>query len=96
MIKIGELKFNDSPEETFNVIILDTIFIFRQRWNTIGFWTLDVLAEDSTPIVLGARIVSGTPILEQFPGVPFDLLNESTIDPTRDGINEYTLGVYEK
>ncbi len=96
MIKIGELTFNDSPEESFNLVILDTIYIFSQRWNTIGFWTLDVSDESGGPLVLGARIVSGTFIFAQFPGVPFDLYIDSQIDPSREGIADYILGVYSK
>lgn len=96
MIKIGEMTFNNSPEEEFNMVLLDSIYTFRQLWNTIGFWTLDIRDENGDALVLGARIISGSFFLEQFPSIPFDLYNDTGVDPTRDGISDFILEIYSK
>lgn len=96
MSKLGEIKLSLSPEETRTTIIEEVVYNFRQLWNTLGFWTIDILTEDSTVLVAGIKLVSGLFILQQYTNIPFDIKIDSVIDPTRFDIEDYILEVYSK
>lgn len=90
------LPLTNNAEESFNITILDVVYNIRQLWNTLGFWTIDVLDEDGAAVVLGVKIVTKTNILAQYPEVPFDLRSEADLDPARDNLDEFNLAVTEK
>lgn len=96
MIKVGEIKLSKSPEETITTVIEDTVYNLRQLWNTIGFWTIDILTKDGIPLVTGIKIISGLFILKQYANIPFDLKINSTVDPSRFDIEDHILEVYIK
>ncbi len=90
------LPLTNNPEESFNISIFDIIYNFRQLWNEYGFWTLDIKDADGIVLVYGVKIVAGHPLLEQYPEIPFDLLNSTEIDPTRNNLDEFQLEVISK
>lgn len=90
------LPLTNNAEESFSITIFGTAYNLRQLWNTLGFWTIDVLDENGAAIILGVKIVTKTNILAQYPEVPFDLRSESAADPVRDGLDEFNLVVTEK
>ena len=97
MSKLGELKLNSSPEEAIKVVIDEVVYDFRQLWNTLGFWTIDILTDDNTvPLVYGVKLVSGSFLLQQYVDIPFDIKIDSEVDPTRSNIENYILEIYSK
>lgn len=96
MSKLGEIKLSSSPEETITTVIEDTVYNIRQLWNTLGFWTIDVLTEDSITLVTGIKLISGLFLLEQYTNIHFDIKIDSVVDPTRFNIEDYVLEVYSK
>lgn len=97
MSKLGELKLSSSPEEVIKVVIDEVVYDFRQLWNTLGFWTIDILTDDNTvPLVYGIKLVSGSFLLQQYVDIPFDVKIDSTVDPTRTTIENYILEIYSK
>jgi len=95
--KLGELKLSSSPEEVIKVVIDEVVYDFRQLWNTLGFWTIDILTDDNTvPLVYGIKLVSGSFLLQQYVDIPFDVKIDSTVDPTRTTIENYILEIYSK
>lgn len=96
MNKLGEIKLSTSPEETRTTVIGEIVYNFRQLWNTIGFWTIDIITEDSITLVTGVKLVSGLFLLKQYTNIPFDIKIDSSVDPTRFDIAGYILEVYSK
>jgi len=95
--KLGELKLSSSPEEAIKVVIDEVVYDFRQLWNTLGFWTVDILTDDNTvPLVYGVKLVSGSFLLQQYVDIPFDIKIDSEVDPTRSNIENYILEIYSK
>lgn len=90
------LPLTNNPEETFNVSIFDIVYSFRQLWNTLGFWILDINDNDGNKLVYGIKIITGEFLLRQYPGIPFDLKSIQSLDPTRNNLNEFLLEVTEK
>jgi hypothetical protein len=91
------LPLTNNPEELFSVSILETVYNFRQLWNTnYEFWTLDILEADDNPLVYGVKLVTGSYLLEQYPQIPFDLISEADDDPSRDNLDEFILEVFDK
>lgn len=90
------LPLTNNPEESFNISIFDIIYNFRQLWNEYGFWTLDIKDADGNVFVYGVKIIAGNLLLEQYPEIPFDLLNDTEVDPTRNTLDEFQLEVISK
>jgi len=90
------LSLTNNPEETFNISILNIVYSFRQLWNENGFWTLDISDSDENILVYGVKIVAGAFLLEQYPDIPFDLKNDTEIDPSRNNLNEFIIEVFNK
>ena len=90
------LPLTSNPSETFSFNINDTIYKFKQMWNTQGFWTLDILDINDNAFINGVKIVTKTNLLSMHPGIPFDLRSERDVDPTRNNLNEFELIVIEK
>jgi len=91
-----KLPLTNNPEEDFQVSIFNFVYNFRQLWNAKGFWTLDIKDNNKKVLVLGVKIVAGINLLQQFPGVPFDLKNSTEIDPTRDSLDSFNLEIIDK
>ncbi len=87
------LPLTNNPEEDFTVVIDEIEYLFKQRWNTLGFWTLDISGPDGVPFVLGVKIVSKFSLLDLFGTIPFDLFSDETFDPGRYDLESYKLGV---
>lgn len=90
------LSLTNNPSESFNFNIEGEIYKFKQKWNTLGFWTLDILNIDGIPFVYGVKIVTKENILAAYPDIPFDLRSERLNDPTRNNLNEFELEIIEK
>lgn len=93
---IGTLSLSNNPEESFNSVILGVRYNFRQIRNTLGHWSLDILDENNSPLVLGVKIVTKTNLLSQYANIPFDLRSESNDDPTRENLDSFNLIVTDK
>lgn len=94
MIQTGIIKLANSPDETFSIVINETLYTFRQMWNTLGFWTLSIFDDAGTALIHNAKLVSGIFILEQYPSIEFDLYIDTELDPQRDNITDIEIGVY--
>lgn len=92
----GTFTLSLNAEEEFNSIILDSVYIFRQLRNTLGYWSLSVSDEDGNPLVLGVKIVAGSFIFEPYANVPFDIYVPGNVDPTRNNLNEFVLEIWSK
>ena len=90
------LPLTNNPSETFSFNINDTIYKFKQTWNTQGFWTLDIMDLDGNAFVYGVKIVTQTNLLPMHSNIPFNLRSEKELDPTRNNLNEFELIVTEK
>ena len=96
MSKIGTIKFSNDPENTFNTIILDTVYTFKTQRNTLGFWSLGIFDEDGNPLVYSVKIVAGSFLMSQYPHILFDVYVPGDIDPTRSNLNEFEMEIWTK
>lgn len=90
------LPLTNNPEETFNASVDNLVYSFKQLWNTIGFWTLDITDPDGVVLVYGVKIVTKERILQQYADIPFDLLSANDEDPSRHTLDEFLLEVVDK
>jgi len=90
------LPLTNNPEENFNVSIFDIVYIFRQLWNGIGFWTLDIKDVDGNVLVSGVKLITKEYLLRQYPQIPFDLKSENETDPGRLDLESFLLEVTDK
>ena len=90
------LPLTNNPEENFNVSIFDIVYIFRQLWNEIGFWTLDIKDADGNILVYGIKLITKENLTWQYPQVPFDLRSENETDPGRLNLESFLLEVTNK
>jgi hypothetical protein len=96
MKKLGTLPLTINAEETFSIVILETVYNMRQIWNTLGYWFLDILDENGDPIVMGIRLIGNHFMLAQYPSLIFDLKIDSPLDPTRDNLSQLSVEVWSK
>lgn len=96
MEKLGTLPLTINSEETFSIVILETVYNMRQIWNTLGYWFLDILDENGDPIVMGIRLIGNHFMLTQYPALTFDLKIDSPFDPTRDNLSQLSVEVWTK
>ncbi len=54
------LPLTNNPSETFSFNINDTIYKFKQMWNSQGFWTLDILDINDNAFINGVKLVTKT------------------------------------
>jgi len=90
------LPLTNNSEENFNISIFDIIYIFRQLWNEIGFWTLDIKDADGNILVYGVKIITQEFLLQQYPQIPFDLKSKNENDPGRQDLELFLLEVNNK
>jgi len=90
------LPLTNNPEESFNVSIFDIVYGFRQLWNEIGFWTLDIKDADGNILVYGVKLITQEYLLRQYPQIPFDLRSENETDPGRLDLESFLLEVTDK
>ena len=90
------LPLTNNSEENFNVSIFDIVYMFRQLWNEIGFWTLDIKDADGNVLVYGVKIITQEFLLQQYPQIPFDLRSENETDPGRLDLESFLLEVTDK
>jgi len=90
------LPLTNNPEETFSASIFGTLYNFRQLWNTLGFWTIDILDENNNPLIYGVKILAKTSLLSQHTHIPFDLISNDEEDPERDTLDAFTLEVVDR
>ena len=90
------LPLTINPSENFNFNINGEIYKFKQKWNTLGFWTIDITDINGVPFVYGVKLITRENLLAMHPSVPFDLRSERLNDPTRNNLNEFELEVLEK
>jgi len=89
------LPLTNNPSESFNFKINEIIYKFKQKWNTQGFWTVDILDIDGVPFIYAVKIVTKENLLKAFPNIPFDLRSKKEDDPTRDNLDEFELEILE-
>jgi len=87
------LPLTNNPEATFNVVIFDNLYTFRQLWNEYGFWTLDISNTDGDILILGVKVITKINLLRQYPGFGFKLISENESDPGRYDLESFDLGV---
>ena len=90
------LPLTNNPEESFNITISGTVYNIRQLWNTLGFWTIDILDENGDPLAYGVKLVTKTELTFQHPSVPFNLRSDADEDPSRDSLDSFNLVVTDK
>ena len=90
------LPLTNNPEENFRTPINNIVYSFRQLWNTLGFWTIDIFDSDGVVLVYGVKIVAGINILQQYPQVPFNLESTLIDDPTRNNLDTFLLEISDK
>ena len=90
------LPLTISPSESFQFNINGEIYKFKQKWNTRGFWTLDIVNITGTPFIYGVKLLTRENLLAAHPDIPFDLRSERLNDPSRNNLNEFELEVIEK
>ena len=90
------LPLTNNPEENFNVSIFDIVYTFKQLWNEIGFWTLNIKDADGNILVYGIKIITQEFLFRQYPQIPFDLKSENETDPGRQDLESFLLEVIDK
>lgn len=90
------LPLTNNPEENFSITISEVVYNLRQLWNTLGFWTIDVLDENGDPLAYGVKLVTRTELTFQYPAVPFNLRSEADADPSRNNLDSFNLAVTDK
>lgn len=90
------LPLTNNAEENFTTPINGVAYAFRQLWNTLGFWTLDITDSDGVVLVYGVVIVAQINLLSQYPQVPFDLVSSANADPTRNNLDSFLLAIVDK
>lgn len=90
------LPLTNNPEENFTTPINSIVYAFRQLWNTLGFWTLDIIDSDGNVLVYGVVLVTQINLLSQYPQVPFDLISSTNADPTRNNLDSFLLEIVDK
>lgn len=90
------LPLTNNPEESFNISIFETIYLCRQLWNENGFWTLDIKDANGNILVCGVKLVAQEYLLSQYPQLDFDLISTVDLDPDRNNLNIFNLGVIDK
>ncbi len=90
------LPLTDNPEENFRATIDDDIYNFKQLWNTLGFWTLDISDADNNIIVYGVKLITKENLLKQYPQIRFDLISNAETDPGRNDLSIFNLEVTDK
>lgn len=90
------LPLINNPEETFNISIFNTIYIFRQLWNENGFWTIDIKDANSNIIVSGIKLITQEFLLHQYPQITFDLISSVAADPGRYDLSFFQLEITDK
>jgi len=90
------LPLTTNPSESFNYNVNGEVYKFKQKWSTLGFWTLDIVNITGTPYIYGVKLLAKTNLLEMHPDIPFDLRSERLNDPSRNNLNEFELEILEK
>ena len=90
------LPLTNNPSESFSFNIEGEVYKFKQKWNTLGYWTLDILDIDGVPFIYGVKLVTRENILCMHPAIPFDLRSERLNDPTRNTLDQFELQIVEK
>jgi len=90
------LPLTNNPSETFSFNIKDEIYKFKQKWSTLGYWTIDILNIDGDPFVYGVKLITRENILDMHPAISFDLRSERPNNPTRNNLDQFELLVLEK
>ena len=90
------LPLTNNVEEEFTTPINGVAYAFRQLWNTLGFWTLDIIGADGVSLVYGVVLVTKINLLVQYPQVPFDLVSSVDDDPTRNNLDSFLLEIVDK
>ena len=90
------LPLTNNPEENFNVSVFEIVYIFRQLWNGIGFWALDIKDVDGNILVYGVKLITKEYLLQQYPQIPFELKSENETDPGRLDLESFLLEVTDK
>ncbi|RKZ95960.1 MAG: hypothetical protein DRQ46_07745 [Gammaproteobacteria bacterium] len=91
-----KLPITNSPSEKFSIDIFETVYQFKQMWNTKGYWSLNIADVDGKSIADGVKVVTGTKLLAQYPQLPFELESSNDSDPTRDSLDDFILEVSSK
>ena len=94
---MAKLPLTLNPEETFQITIFESLYNMRQLWNTLGFWTLDIRDENSDPLAIGVKLVTGIFLLKQYPQIRFDIKSDSLLaDPGRFDLTSFVFEVTNK
>lgn len=93
---LGTYTLRNSAEDTFSLTIDEILYVFRQVWNTNGFWILDVFDQNRVVIISGIRLVAGINLCDQYPEIRFNMLIDTDTDPTRDNLDLYPIEFYTK
>ena len=90
------LPLTNSPSESFTFKVNENIYKFKSKWNTQGFWTLDIFDIYGNVLVYAVKIVANENLLNAFTNIPFDLISEKEYDPTRHNLDKFDLQIVER
>lgn len=90
------IPLTSNPEETYRLRIDKILYQFRQLWNTLGFWTVDIFDTDGAVLVYGVKLIAKEYLLKQYPHISFDLYSLAENDPGRNDLLDFKLEVIEK
>ena len=90
------LPLTNSPSESFTFKVNENIYKFKSKWNTQGFWTLDIFDIDGNVLVYAVKIVANENLLNAFTNIPFDLISEKEYDPARHDLDKFDLQIIER
>ncbi len=90
------LPLTNNPSETFSFNINGEIFKFKQLWNAMGFWTINISDANDTAIISGLKLITRENLLAMHPSITFDLRSERESDPTRNDLDQFELLILEK
>ena len=77
------------PSQTFRVSLENVFYRFRVRWNKRQqYFSLDILSDESVPLLYGQPMLKGSNIIEAFSELPIGGLFMLTIG---DDVGEATL-----
>ena len=90
------ITFTSSPDQTFSATIDGELYTFQAVYNgNYDFWSLYISQNDDV-LAAGIKMVTKSPLTEQYPNIPFDLQSDYSEDANGDNIEEFMLEVTSK
>ena len=87
------ITFTSSPDQTFSATIDGELYTFQAVYNgNYDFWSMYISQNDEV-LAAGIKLVTKTPLTDQYPNIPFNLESGYAEDANGSNIEEFTLEV---